>query len=241
MLISLPSLVLSESSPEGFLSQNMQELIDRLAHAALDIEAVKFQPSEPFCWASGYFMPIYNDNRRLLARAENRELVRDGFIALIEQHNLEFDLVAGTATAGISPGTTLADKLRAPFIYVRDKAKGHGLRNQIEGVLNPKEQVLVIEDVISTGGSSVRAVEAVRAAEGIVECCLGIFSYGFDAAQQQFEEANCKCHTILDYETLLRVAVERNYLSESAVDDLRAWRQDPFGWGEQRGFPPKEK
>ena len=138
----------------------------QLAETTLAIGAFKLRPEDPFRWASGYYMPIYNDNRMLLGNASHRRLVSDGFAALIEENQLAFDVVCGTATAGIAPATTLADRLAKPLVYVRDKAKGHGMQNRVEGILNDGQTCLVIEDVISTGGSSVSAVEGVRESGG---------------------------------------------------------------------------
>lgn len=208
-----------------------------LARAALEIQAVKFNPSQPFRWASGFHMPIYNDNRMLLGRARNRQLCAEAFAGLIVARNIAFDVVAGVATAGIPHATTLADHLQKPLVYIRSDSKDHGMKNRIEGPLPTGSRVLVIEDVVSTGGSSVDAVQAVRDAGGIVEWCLCIFSYDFEPARKAFAEASCKVAALLTYETLLAEASSSGYLSPAAVEELRLWQQDPFGWGAARGFP----
>lgn len=208
-----------------------------LARAALDIQAVKFNPAQPFRWASGYHMPIYNDNRMLLGTAAHRKLCAEAFAKIISSRQIPFDVVAGVATAGIPHSTTLADHLQKPLVYIRSASKDHGMKNRIEGPLPTGARVLVIEDVVSTGGSSVEAVQAVRSAGGIVDWCLCIFSYDFEPARKVFSEANCHVEAILTYETLLAEAAGSGYLSPAAVEDLRLWQQDPFGWGAARGFP----
>ena len=214
-----------------------------LAKAGLDIKAIKLNPENPFLWASGYHMPIYNDNRMFLFYPEYRKLILEGFKEIIKNNDMEFDIVAGTSTAGIPHGALLADSLNVPFIYIRDKAKGHGLKNQIEGIdaesdLGQKT-VIVIEDLISTGGSSAKAVQAVRDANGIVDNCVSIFTYSLDKAANAFDALDFRCAvtSILTYDVLLRVAKEIGYVSESQVKLLEDWRNDPFGWGEKHGFP----
>jgi orotate phosphoribosyltransferase len=181
-------------------------------------------------------MPIYNDNRMFLGNWQHRQLISEGFAALIAENQLEVEVVGGTSTAGISPGTTLADRLKRPFIYIRDKKKGHGLENRVEGILLPKQRVLVIEDVVSTGGSSVSAVEGVRESGGSVGECLCIYSYGFEKALSLFREANCALYSLLTLETLFEVAVSERYISPEEQKELESWRADPFGWGATRGF-----
>ena len=212
----------------------------QLAETTLAIGAFKLRPEDPFRWASGYYMPIYNDNRMLLGNASHRRLVSDGFAALIEENQLAFDVVCGTATAGIAPATTLADRLAKPLVYVRDKAKGHGMQNRVEGILNDGQTCLVIEDVISTGGSSVSAVEGVRESGGVVNTCLSIYNFGFPKAEKLFSEANCKLLSVLDFGILLETAVQLGKLTNSAETELRAWYENPFVWGISRGYPSPE-
>lgn len=220
---------------------------ERLAEISLRMGAIKLQPSDPFLWASGYRMPIYNDNRMLLASAEARQIVAEGFVHILEQEQVDFDMIAGTSTAGIPHATSLADLLGKPLTYVRSKAKDHGLGKQIEG-LGPDQdyrhkKVVLIEDLISTGGSSIKAVEAVRQANGDLQWCLAIFSYGLDKSRERFGalQPECGVRTILDYSTLIKVA--RNIGSISAEEEqlLYAWRDDPFAWGERHGFPPQRE
>ncbi|MFW5712701.1 MAG: orotate phosphoribosyltransferase, partial [Spirochaetota bacterium] len=200
-----------------------------------------------FLWASGYRMPIYNDNRMLLSSSEARRAVAEGFLDLIQSEAIDFDVIAGTSTAGIPHSTTLADMLNTPLTYVRTKAKDHGLGNQIEGLGAEQNygnrKVLLIEDLISTGGSSIKAVEAVRQAHGDITWCLAIFSYGLEKAGSRFAELDppCNTKTILDYDTLIQVARSINAIDPEEERALLAWRDDPFGWGEKHGFPPKRE
>jgi orotate phosphoribosyltransferase len=219
-----------------------KELGRELAKRALELEAIKLSPNEPFKWASGYWMPIYNDNRRLLVDWEVRSLIAQGFKAIIEELNLVVDNVAGTATAGIPHATTLADLLKKPLSYVRSAGKGHGLRNLIEG-LPPHGsyqggQVILIEDLISTGGSSIKALEAIRECEGEVSTCLAIFTYGLEASLTAFAalEPPCKLVTLFDYDLLIATAEAIGYVNQEERKVLEEWREDPFGWGDKHGF-----
>ena len=221
-----------------------------IAHAGLEIGGIKLRTQDPFLWASGFRMPIYNDNRMFLERPGHRHLIKFGFGDIIEREKIPYDIIAGTSTAGIPHGVTLANWLGedgVPFIYIRDKPKDHGLRNQIEGIDAEKDlggrRVIVIEDLISTGGSSARAVQAVRDANGECNYCLSIFNYGLDKAVEAFSSLDPKCNvrSILTYDTLLKVAKEMGYLTEDQVRLLEEWRADPFGWGEKHGFPKVER
>lgn len=224
----------------------MEFYAERIVKSALNIKAIKLNPEKPFIWASGYQMPIYNDNRMLLFYPSCRELISEGFINLIKEKQIKnIDVIAGTSTAGISPATTLADKLELPLIYVRDKPKDHGLKNQIEGIDANSDllykKVILIEDLISTGGSSIKAVEAIRNAKGECFKCLSIFNYGFKQAENEFKFINCKLYSVLDYDTLLKIAKEIGYINSNQEKMLAEWREDPFNWGEKHGFPKIEK
>ena len=213
-------------------------LAHELAKIALDIGAIKLAPEQPFTWASGYRMPVYNDNRMLLGNADHRLLVARGFQEILTRENIPVDVVAGTATAGIPPATTLANSLHTPLIYVRAAAKKYGMGNLIEGVLKNDQQVVVVEDLISTGGSALKAVEAIRQAGGQVEHCLSIFHYGFTQAEEAFADKKCRLHSLLTFQSLLEYAEQSGTLSKNQTDLLRPWYGDPFGWGEKHGFPP---
>ncbi len=216
-----------------------------LAKRALKIQAIKINPDTPFQWASGYWMPIYNDNRMLLFDHSARRLIAEGFSSVIKKKKINFDVVAGTSTAGIPHAEALADLLEKPMIYIRDKPKDHGLRNQIEGIDSNKNlsglEIIIIEDLVSTGGSSLKAVQAVRNARGKVKFMLSIFNYGFPEAEQEFREEEIQLESLLTYDALLKVAVAEKYISESQLKTLEEWRSSPFTWGEKHGFPKGEK
>jgi orotate phosphoribosyltransferase len=225
----------------------MSEYSSKLAEAGLKIKAIKLRPNQPFLWASGFHMPIYNDNRMFLYYPEHRKLIANSFKAIIEKENIDFDIIAGTSTAGIPHGALLAELMNKPFIYIRDKAKGHGLKNQIEGIDAESDiggkKVIVIEDLISTGGSSAKAVQAVRDANGVVDYCIAIFSYGLEKALNAFTalEKPCKTISILTYDTLIETAKSINYINDKQKELLTEWRKDPFGWGDKNGFPKIKK
>jgi orotate phosphoribosyltransferase len=205
-------------------------IAQKVAEKLLQINAVKLSPQNPFTWASGIKSPIYCDNRLTLSFPEVRQYIIKSFVKKSGAFE-PFDIVAGVATAGIPHGALLADRLKKPFIYVREKAKSHGRQNQIEGVLTQGSRVLVIEDLISTGGSSIKAVEAVRDAGGIVVGVLAIFSYGFEKANQVFKEADCPFNTLSDYDILIAKAIENQYVKREELETLTAWRHSPETWG----------
>ena len=200
-------------------------LSTEVAKRLLQIKAIKLSPQNPFTWASGIKSPIYCDNRIVLTYPEARNFVRDALVKKADQFG-EYDLIAGVATAGIAHGALLADATNMPFIYVRGKAKGHGRQNLIEGEVKGGEKVLVVEDLISTGGSSVKAVEAVREAGCEVVGVLAIFTYGFEKAERTFAAANCKYDTLSNYETLLQEAIKSGYISESDLQVLNDFRTE---------------
>ncbi|MCG2719010.1 MAG: orotate phosphoribosyltransferase [Nanoarchaeota archaeon] len=195
---------------------------------------------------SGYYIPIYNDNRKLLFYPKYRRLIANGLQKIIKEEKISYDIIAGVATGGISHATSLANKLDCPFIYVRDKAKGHGLHSKIEGMVSKDlqgQKVIVIEDLISTGGSSARAVEELRSANGVVEYCISIFNYCLDKSQQLFDNMDPKCEvrSLLTYDVLLDIADKGGYLDTKQIKLLKEWRKDPFGWGDKHGFPRVKK
>lgn len=210
---------------------------EQLAEILLEIKALKLSPLSPFTWTSGYRMPVYNDNRKLLSNPAHRRLVADSFAEIISRKQLLFDLIGGVATAGIPHATTLADQLASPLVYIREQSKGHGMRNQVEGILDAGKRVLVVEDLVSTGKSSVAAVQGVRTAGGQVTDCLAIFSYGFPEIQSQFKEIGCLLHSVLTFDLVLTVAQRNSYITSDEAEMIRSWQADPFGWGERSGFP----
>lgn len=218
-----------------------------LAKEALQLGAIRLRPKDPFSWASGYRMPIYNDNRQLLALPKVRSLVAEAFSEMLKALDFDPDNIAGTATAGIPHATTLADMMQKPLSYVRSSGKEHGLHQQIEG-LGPSgsyegAKVLLIEDLISTGGSSIKAVEAIVSAKGECPYTLAIFTYGLQASNDAFEGLNppCAFHTIMEYDSMVQTAQEIGYVDKNGAILLNEWREDPFGWGEKHGFPPVKK
>jgi orotate phosphoribosyltransferase len=206
-------------------------IAESIARVALEVGAIRINVQQPFTWASGYKMPIYNDNRLLLGNAQNRALVTKGFQDLLKKNTTEVEVIAGTATAGIPHATTLADRLQVPLVYVRSTAKSHGMGNKIEGILKKNQKVLVIEDLISTGGSAVNAVTAVREAGGIVDHCFSIFSYGFPESLEKFKSASCQVHSILDFSELLKVAQSTQDIASNDIQILQSWQESPFKWG----------
>ncbi|MGD2123153.1 MAG: orotate phosphoribosyltransferase [Gemmatimonadota bacterium] len=223
--------------------RTIDDLGRRIAEFGLRIGAIKLNPDDPFQWASGYRMPIYNDNRMFLFHPEMRRAIAQGLADIIARERLAPEVIAGTATAGIPHGALLADVLALPYIYIRDKPKAHGLKNRIEGLDAESDlerrSVVVIEDLISTGGSSARAVEAVREANGSCGWCISIFSYGLEKAAEHFASLDPPCNftSLLTFPVLLATAKEGGFLSQEQIDLLAEWRQDPFGWGEKHGFP----
>lgn len=202
------------------------------AEKLLQIKALKISPDAPFTWASGWKSPVYCDNRKLLSFPHVRDYVKSELANTIMDHFPEAESLAGVATAGIPHGTLAADLLKLPFIYVRSKPKGHGLANQIEGVLTEGQKVVVIEDLVSTGMSSLEAVEALRAAGADVIGMCALFTYGFPQAAEAFEKANVKLITLSNYDALVDVGVSQNIIQEEALDKLKQWRLSPSTWGQ---------
>lgn len=202
---------------------------DFIARELLQIKAIKLSPQKPFTWASGLKSPIYCDNRLVLSYPDLRSKIIDAFIEQSKAF-VPFDVIGGVATAGIAHSALIADRMELPMIYIRAEAKSHGMGNQIEGKLEPGARVLVIEDLLSTGGSSLKAVEAVRATGAIVVGVLAIFSYGFDVCIKAFEHAHCPFKTLTDYPTLNRIAKTLNYITDLDMVLLSDWNQNPGAW-----------
>lgn len=208
----------------------MKKLEDIIATQLLQIKAIKLQPANPFNWASGWISPIYCDNRKTLSYPEVRNFIRIQFARRILERWPEVDVVAGVATGAIAQGAMVADVLNKPFVYVRSSPKGHGLENLIEGDVNPGQKVVVIEDLISTGGSSLKAVEALRNTGVEVMGMMAIFSYGFEIAIDNFKNAGVEFETLSNYQALIKVAAEAGYVSADDLDALSLWRTDPANW-----------
>ena len=209
----------------------MNKTTKEVAQKLLQINAIKLSPKNPFTWASGLNSPIYCDNRMILSFPEVRSYVGDQLVATSKQFET-FDHVSGVATAGIAHGLILAEKLGLPFSYVRAKAKAHGRQNLIEGTIKEGSKVLLVEDLISTGGSALQAVEAVRATGVEVIGVLAIFTYEFEKAKKAFAEANCPYFTLSNYSTLLETTLNSNYISEDEYLTLKQWNADPQLWSD---------
>lgn len=205
--------------------------IDRiLAEKLLKISAIKLQPENPFTWASGWNSPIYTDNRQTLSYPDIRSFIKVELVRLIMENFPEAEAIAGVATGAIAQGALVADELNLPYVYVRSTPKDHGLENLIEGTLRPGQKVVVIEDLVSTGKSSLKAVEAIRAAGCEVIGMAAMFSYEFPVAVECFKQAKVKLLTLSNYSAMLDAAVKTNYIRESDVKTLELWREDPANW-----------
>lgn len=204
---------------------------EQIASYLLKIEAVALRPQQPFTWTSGIKSPIYCDNRLTLSYPEIRSYIADAFAELIASQYPGTEVIAGTATAGIPHAAWVADKLNLPMAYIRDKAKGHGKQNQIEGIISPGQKVVVIEDLISTGGSSLKAAEAVKEAGAEPVAVLAIFSYQLDRAEKAFQEAGIPLQSLSDYGTLIEVALGQGKIASTDVELLQSWRKDPSSFG----------
>lgn len=203
----------------------------QVAERLLQVQAVKLSPAEPFTWASGWKSPIYCDNRKVLSFPYVRDYIKSELSNIVYETFPEAAVIAGVATAGIPHGALVADQLKLPFIYVRSKPKEHGMGNQIEGILQPGQSVVVIEDLISTGKSSLEAVQAIRAAGGEVIGLVSIFDYGFDVAVKAFAAAGVPFYSLSNYSAMISLAVEKGLVTASEEAALQAWRSAPDQWG----------
>ncbi|MBL7922491.1 MAG: orotate phosphoribosyltransferase [Bacteroidia bacterium] len=204
----------------------------KVAEFLLQIKAVKLQPENPFTWASGIKSPIYCDNRKTLSYPQIRTFIRQTFVDTINKHFAKPDVIAGVATGGIAVGALVAQEMGLPFVYVRSEAKKHGLTNMIEGDVESGQNVVVIEDLISTGGSSLKAVDALREKGCTVKGMAAIFTYGFEEAEQNFKKAKCNLKTLTDYNTLIETALTKEYITEKDVESLKKWRANPKDWAQ---------
>lgn len=209
------------------------ETIEKLtAEKLLKIKAVKLQTANPFTWASGWKSPIYCDNRKLMSYPLIRNFIKVEFARIILEKYPQTEAIAGVATGAIAPGALVADVLGLPFVYIRSTPKDHGLENLIEGDLKPKQKVIVIEDLVSTGGSSLKAVEAIRKNGCDVLGMLAIFSYGFRVAKEAMKEARVELTALSNYDAILDEALATDYIDESELKTLQDWRKDPEIWGQ---------
>ncbi len=208
----------------------MDKLKKDFASKLLKVKAIKLQPNNPFTWASGWKSPFYCDNRKTLSYPDLRNYVKLELVHAILEQFPEAEAVAGVATGAIAQGALVADELNLPFVYVRSKPKDHGLENLIEGELKPGMKVVVVEDLISTGGSSLKAVEAIRKNACEVVGMVASYTYGFPVAKEAFENAGVKLVTLTDYEHVVSEALETGYIAENDVELLHEWRKDPANW-----------
>lgn len=202
----------------------------QLAQKLLAIKAIKLQPNEPFTWASGWKSPIYTDNRKTLAYPEVRSFVKQELVHLIHEHFPHADAVAGVATGAIAQGALVAEELALPFCYVRSKPKDHGMGNLIEGTLPEGAKVVVVEDLISTGGSSLKAVEALRQAGFEVVGMVASYTYGFPVAEEAFAKAGVTLYTLSDYDHTTEIAAQTGYIKPEDIEVLKEWRKSPSTW-----------
>lgn len=208
----------------------MNEVAQKVAESLLQIKAIKLQPKKPFVWASGWKSPIYCDNRVTLSHPPIRTYIRQKLSELIQEEFGSVEMISGVATAGIPQGVLVAQDLGLPFTYVRSSSKDHGRKNLIEGEVVSGQRVVVVEDLISTGKSSLKAVQALRDAGCNVVGLVSIFTYGFSDAEKNFAEAKCRYISLCDYETLLEVGAKHNYILAKDIDVLKQWRLDPSNW-----------
>ena len=211
-----------------------------VAEFLLQIKAIKLDVNKPFTWASGLKSPIYCDNRKTLSYPKVRTFIRQEFVKLINDGFGPVDLIAGVATGAIAQGVLVAQDMGLPFAYVRSSKKGHGLDNQIEGVVESGQSVVVIEDLVSTGQSSLAAVKALRDAGCIVKGMVAIFTYNLKVAEENFKEMNCSLNTLTDYDHLIKKALEQEYIKDYDLKSLIEWRENPQTWGDKFGLLNQE-
>lgn len=205
----------------------------KVAEFLLQIKAIKLEVSKPFTWASGWKSPIYCDNRKTLSYPKVRTYIRQQFVKVITEEFGAPDVIAGVATGGIPQGVLVAQEMGLPFVYIRQSEKSHGLENKIEGVIESGQSVVIIEDLISTGGSSLKAVDALRKAGCEVKGMAAIFTYGFPVAEEAFKKAKCPAVTLSNYEYLIQQAVKSGYVEEKNLVTLAEWREKPEEWGKK--------
>ena len=213
---------------------NEQETSMALASFLLQIKAIKLNPANPFTWASGLKSPIYCDNRVTLSYPQVRTFIREGFVKMCLDKYGKPDVIAGVATGGIPQGALVAQELGVPFVYVRSEKKSHGLNNQVEGVINSGQSVVIIEDLVSTGKSSLLAVEALREKGADIKGMLAIFTYGMEKATENFKNNTCLLSTLTNYDALIQKAVEENYIRKEDLESLLEWKKDPQAWSDAR-------
>ena len=213
---------------------NEQETSMALASFLLQIKAIKLNPANPFTWASGLKSPIYCDNRVTLSYPQVRTFIREGFVKMCLDKFGKPDVIAGVATGGIPQGALVAQELGLPFVYVRSEKKSHGMNNQVEGIINSGQSVVIIEDLVSTGKSSLNAVESLREKGAVIKGMLAIFTYGMDVASENFKNNKCELFTLTNYNALVQKAAEENYIREEDLASLLEWKSNPQAWSDAR-------
>ena len=208
----------------------MENFEKTVAQHLLAAKAVKLNAENPFTWASGWKSPIYCDNRKLLTYPQERKYITQSLVHVIGEAFKDVDIIAGVATGAIAWGVMVAEALGKPFVYVRPKPKDHGTQSQVEGTIEPNQRIVVVEDLVSTGASSLSACEALRKEGGIILGMVAIFSYNFPLSRREFEYKDVELHTLCQYDSLLEEAVDENYLDQRHVDVLREWRINPSTW-----------
>lgn len=207
--------------------ENVEKII---AKQLLSVKAVKLDAENPFTWASGWKSPIYCDNRKLLTYPAERKRVTEAFVEVIKNNFKDVDMIAGVATGAIAWGVMVAEALGKPFVYVRPKPKDHGTQSQVEGTIERNTRVVVVEDLISTGASSLSCCSALRKADAVILGMVAIFSYNFPLSRREFEYANIELHTLCQYDSLLEEAVNENYIDKKYLEVLKEWRMNPSTW-----------
>ena len=210
-----------------------KETAKNVAECLLQIKAIELNKIQPFTWASGWKSPIYCDNRKTLSYPKVRTFIRQKYVETIQEEFGEIDVIAGVATGGIAQAALIAQEMELPLIYVRSSTKEHGLQNMVEGAFQAGQRVVVIEDLISTGMSSLRAVEALREKGCQVAGMVAIFSYGFETAANNFKKYSCPLYTLSDYNSMIDVAAEEGYINAEDINSLKSWREDPANWNVQ--------
>ena len=209
---------------------NDEFIAEETSKLLLQINAIKLNPKNPFTWASGWKSPIYCDNRTILSYPDKRNLICNYLVLQIEKNLKNFDVIAGVATGAIGIGMLVANKLNKPFVYVRSDRKKHGRKNSVEGFFQKNQKVVVIEDLISTGKSSLEACDSLLAEGLTIEGLVSIFNYNFDVSKKNFESKKIKYYSLCSYEFLIKFAAKQNYISEKEIQKLKSWRSDPENW-----------
>ena len=203
---------------------------DKISEILLNVNAVMLRTKPPFRWASGILSPIYTDNRILMSYPREREIIVNSFIKLIKKNKIKVDGFAGTATAGIPWAAWLSQKMKKPMVYVRSESKGHGKENMVEGKVEEGKNYIVVEDLISTGSSSINTINAMRGKRGIVEHCIAIFTYELEKSQQNFESANVKLLTLTNFTNLVKESLKRKSITKVEISHILDWKKHPEGW-----------